>query len=64
MVNGKRPWRADLKEAYDRVTERGLLPIYELTNSEPAESGRAPAWGVGVVGSNQTTRNETYQYFW
>ena len=44
MVNGKRPWRADLKEAYDRVTERGLLPIYELTNSE---SGRAPAWGVG-----------------
>jgi len=47
MVNGKRPWRADLKEAYDRVTERGLLPIYELTKSEPAESGRAPAWGVG-----------------
>ena len=47
MVNGKRPWRADLKEAYDRVTERDLLPIYELTKSEPAESGRAPAWGVG-----------------
>ena len=36
-----------MKEAYDRVTERGLLPIYELTNPEPAESGRAPAWGVG-----------------
>ena len=47
MVNGKRPWRADLKQAYDRVTERGLLPIYELTKSEPAESSRAPAWGVG-----------------
>jgi len=46
MVNRKRPWRADLKEAYDRVTERGLLSIYELTNSDPAESGRAPAWGV------------------
>ena len=26
MVNCKQPWRGDLKEAYDRAKEQGLLP--------------------------------------
>ena len=47
IVNGKRPWRADLKEEYSRVIERGLSPIFSATKSEPEEVGRAPAWGVG-----------------
>ena len=46
MVNGKRPWRVDLKEAYDRSIERGL-PVYPAVKRDTAESGRAPAWGVG-----------------
>ena len=47
MVNGKRPWRVDLKEAYDRAKERGLLPNDLASKTDAAESGRAPAWGVG-----------------
>ena len=47
MVNGKRPWRADLKEAYDQSIERGILPTYSAVKPLLAQSGRAPAWGVG-----------------
>ena len=47
MVNGKRPWRPDLKEAYDRSIERGILPTYSAVKQLLAKSGRAPAWGVG-----------------
>ena len=47
MVNGKRPWRVDLKEAYDRAKERGLLPNDLASKTDAAESGRAPAWDVG-----------------
>ena len=46
MVNGKRPWRSDLKEAYDRSMEQGLLPAYQIDRYETVESGRAPAWGA------------------
>ena len=48
MVNGKRPWRSDLKDASDQSMERGLLPGYHTPRYETAESGRAPAWGVGA----------------
>ena len=47
MANGKRPWWADLTEEYDRIIERGLLPNDPTPKSYAAESGRAPAWGVG-----------------
>ena len=55
MVNAKRPWRSDLKEAYDRSMERGLLLDYQTARYGTVESGRAPAWGVGGVGSNPTS---------
>ncbi len=45
MVNGKRPWRVDLKEAYDRAKERGLLPNDLASKTDAAESGRAPVGG-------------------
>ena len=47
MVNGKRPWRVDLKEAYDRAKDRGLLPNDLASKTDAAWSGRAPVWGVG-----------------
>ena len=46
MVNGKRPWRSDLKEAYDRSMEQRLLSDYQTVRYKIVESGRAPAWGV------------------
>ena len=47
MVICKQPWRGDLKEAYDRAKERGLLPNDLASKTDAAESGRAPAWDVG-----------------
>ena len=41
MVNGKRPWRLDLLERYETIMSRNR----ELATV--AQSGRAPAWGVG-----------------
>ena len=62
MLNGKRPWRKDLYQRYMGVvntfvnSEAALAnheekPPYLIagagTNHGIAQSGRAPAWGVG-----------------
>ena len=62
MLNGKRPWRKDLYQRYMGVVNTfvnsdGALanhedkPPYLIadagTNHGMAQSGRAPAWGVG-----------------
>ena len=58
MLNGKRPWRRDLHQRYMGVVNSdGALanheekPPYLIADSGKnhgmAQSGRAPAWGVG-----------------
>ena len=47
MFNGKRPWWKDLKEAYDLAMKRGFPAANRAAKSGVAQSGRAPAWGVG-----------------
>ena len=58
MLNGKRPWRKDLYQRYMGVVNSdGALANHEEkppyliadagTNHGMAQSGRAPAWGVG-----------------
>ena len=62
MLNGKRPWRKDLYQRYMGVVNTfvnsdGALANHEEkppyliadagTNHGMAQSGRAPAWGVG-----------------
>ncbi|GIT45041.1 MAG: hypothetical protein Ct9H300mP11_29770 [Chloroflexota bacterium] len=46
MVNGKRPWRVDLKEAYDRAKERGLLPN-DLASKTDLRVRQGTCMGVG-----------------
>ena len=62
MVNGKRPWRKDLYQGYMGVVNTFVNSDGALANHEEqpshsmaysgmnqgiAQSGRAPAWGVG-----------------
>ena len=62
MLNGKRPWRKDLYQRYMGVVntfvnsdikavnieeEQPRLIVDAGTNRGVAQSGRAPAWGVG-----------------
>ncbi len=62
MVNGKRPWRKDLYQRYMGVVntfvnseadngnnneESSRLSTDAATSRGVAQSGRAPAWGVG-----------------
>ena len=59
MLNGKRPWRKDLYQRYMGVVnsdDAGVnsqlkrppqLAVYSGMDHGVAQSGRAPAWGVG-----------------
>ena len=62
MLNGKRPWRKDLYQRYMGVVnafvnsdgalanheeQQPHLMAYSGMNQGMAQSGRAPAWGVG-----------------
>jgi hypothetical protein len=62
MINGKRPWRKDLYQRYMGVVNTFVnsdgalanheeqpahLMAYSGMNQGMAQSGRAPAWGVG-----------------
>ena len=42
MINGKRPWRPDLLERYTTI-----MNSISVNVEAGAQSGRAPAWGVG-----------------
>ena len=65
MLNGKRPWRKDLYQRYMGVVNTFVNSDGALANHEEqpphsmaysgtdhgvAQSGRAPAWGVGGLG--------------
>ena len=65
MINGKRPWRKDLYQRYMGVVNTFVnsdgalanheeqpphLMAYSGTDRGVAQSGRAPAWGVGGLG--------------
>jgi len=57
MLNDKRPWRNDLKEAYDLIMKRGSSTDHRADKSGVAQSGRAPAWGKG---SSENTKTSCY----
>ena len=48
MVNGKRPWRADLKDAYERLVNSPVNRLGESVNSHERRPGVHDGAGDGI----------------